>query len=102
MHVVSFVAREPEKAVRPVRLERDVDALLQVSSEIVLGHLAEDVQIPLVPVEPNPAPIPRLRRRRSRRGGGGGWSRRRRPPVNQDIYRTFYPQHEVEQIHLIR
>jgi len=83
VHVIAFIAREPDKAVGSVRLERDRDALARVLIEVMLRQLAENVQNPLVTVEINPDA--RLRRRRRRR------SRRRscRPPspfaFNDDI-----------------
>ena len=98
MHVVALVAGKPDKSVGPVRLERDLDALAHVSPQVVLGHLAEDVQPPLVALEPDPARVGPLGRRRGRRRRG----RRRARPVYDDPAWTRRPQYQIQQVHVAR
>jgi len=54
VHIVAFVAGKPDETIRPVRLERDFDSLVPVSSKVVLGKLIKHIQNPLGTVVDHP------------------------------------------------
>ena len=98
MHVIALVAREPDQAIGPVRLERDLQSLAIVRLKVVFGQVSQLVHNPPGTVVPQPARVRRLRRRRRRRRRRcGRWY-----AVNFDVGRKRVSQQKVEKIHVVR